>query len=89
MDDKGLKLRILERDDFRCVRCGSNCGNVHHILPKDIYPEFKKMPENLVSICDDCHWFIHGQYGTPIEPTIEYFLYRFNLALTLDMQIIC
>lgn len=89
MDDKGLKLRILYRDNFSCVRCQSHCCNVHHILPKELYPEFEKIPENLISVCDDCHWFIHGQYGTPIEPNVNYFVTRFLVALRLGIEPIC
>lgn len=61
---KGEKLRenILKRDNFYCKGCSKYFGeenssniHVHHILPKYKFPELEFNPNNLISLCKDCH----------------------------------
>ena len=46
-----LRATILERDGFKCVRCGSrNRLEVDHIEPGDNHA-----PDNLQTLCRNCH----------------------------------
>jgi hypothetical protein len=61
-----MKQKTLERDRFRCQHCGAKHAeekqngrglNVHHIKPIRTFeePEDGNFPENLISLCKDCH----------------------------------
>lgn len=53
------RLKALERDDNKCVICGStNRTNVHHILEKKHYTEYKYDIDNLICLCP-----LHHAYG--------------------------
>jgi len=58
---KEKRKRIKERDNFKCVKCGSQKElQVHHI----IYIEDKKPWEYndnlLITLCDECHKDVHN-----------------------------
>lgn len=50
------------RNDFvkvnnTCSACGTkNNLEVHHVLPFHINPELELDWNNLITLCDDCHW---------------------------------
>jgi len=53
---------VFHRDDFRCIDCGvrNEKGSyiklqVHHIYNYALYPRLRLMPENGITICEDCH----------------------------------
>ena len=49
-----LRERVLRRDGFRCVRCGSRERlEVHHRLP--VSEGGAHVPENLETRCHGCH----------------------------------
>lgn len=54
---------ILMRDKYLCVKCGAPAEEVHHIIhlsPENIGdPKVSMNPENLVSLCKDCHFKEH------------------------------
>lgn len=68
-------LRILYRDNFTCQRCGAFHAyqnkygmyipiddgklNVHHVKP--VCEGGGDEPENLITLCVDCHKAIHGE----------------------------
>lgn len=59
---------ILKRDSYLCVNCGHPAEEVHHIIhlsPKNIGDVSVTMnPENLKSLCRDCHFEEHrGEHG--------------------------
>lgn len=59
---------ILRRDNFLCVKCGRPAEEVHHIKhlsPSNIGDVNITMnPENLVSLCRECHFNEHkGEHG--------------------------
>ena len=67
---------VLERDHYRCVKCGTRhkmkkVGNnkwrpnmtVHHILPYSLYPERRIDPTNAVSLCCECDKEFHREFG--------------------------
>lgn len=58
-----LRLEILERDEFKCRKCGKSIKDagldVHHkkYLPNSKPWEYK--PEDLISLCRNCHDLLH------------------------------
>lgn len=53
----GNYLKVLERDGYKCVRCGfSDKIVVHH---KDKNRNNNQM-DNLITVCKSCHAFFHG-----------------------------
>ena len=58
------RLKVLERDEFACVRCGDNKAtlNVHHTFywdKEDEMPPWEYNNNSLVTLCDDCHDIEH------------------------------
>lgn len=56
------------RDNYLCVLCGKPAEEVHHIIhlsPKNIDDiEVTINPDNLQSLCKDCHFKQHkGEHG--------------------------
>ncbi|MEC3863308.1 HNH endonuclease signature motif containing protein [Mesobacterium sp. TK19101] len=53
---KVLRMEILERDGFACVKCGARGRlEVDHIRPVRDCPEKAFDPANLQSLCPSCH----------------------------------
>ena len=49
---------VTERDNFKCVKCGSNKKlNVHHI--KFLSRGGNNKVDNLVTLCEQCHIKVH------------------------------
>lgn len=62
---KPLKQKIKQRDSKTCLCCGRKFENhleVHHIMPVSKYPELATVPENLASLCQQCHARYHTLY---------------------------
>jgi len=51
-----LKRRIMERDNFRCEKCGTNRGLLVHHIDED---KQNCNPDNLITCCRSCHSKIH------------------------------
>lgn len=46
------------RDDYTCQICGfrePEIMEVDHIKPKSLFPELRKSPDNLLTLCPNCH----------------------------------
>ena len=59
-----MRDRILARDHYACVECRkggryTRADTVHHIRHLRDAPELALTPENLESVCRDCHARIH------------------------------
>ena len=58
--------------NFRCAYCGSDDKGTritrlesHHILQRELYPEFSNVLENGICLCHKCHHAAHdGNYTT-------------------------
>lgn len=60
---KDLRSFILKRDMYLCAKCGKPAEEVHHkihLSPKNIGDLSVTMnPDNLISLCRDCHFDEH------------------------------
>ena len=59
-DNKGvtqdLRAIVLERDGYKCQRCGYAFLEIHHIDGN----RWNNDPNNLVTLCRKCHFEIHA-----------------------------
>lgn len=60
---KSVRDYVLKRDNYLCVICGCPAEEVHHkthLSPSNIEDQSISLnPENLISLCRDCHFEIH------------------------------
>ena len=58
-----VRTGVLMRDRYMCTRCGRPAEEVHHIkhlTPENINdPNVSLNPNNLTSLCRDCHFEEH------------------------------
>jgi len=62
---KELSKTILKRDNYTCMNCGNKKVkfNVHHIKRWSRYPGLRFEPENLITLCINCHKQEHSAKG--------------------------
>ena len=60
---KNWRMRVFERDNFKCQVCGKVGGelNAHHIKEFSEYPELRFEVDNGITLCVNCHKKIHGK----------------------------
>ncbi|MBR2240020.1 MAG: HNH endonuclease [Bacilli bacterium] len=51
-----VRNQILERDNFKCIVCGKPATQVHHIHLRSKRKDLIYEKNNLVSLCDKCHF---------------------------------
>ena len=57
---KKLRLRVLERDDWRCQNCGSMRNlEVHHKRLRSQLGDDSEL--NLITLCSTCHERVHSR----------------------------
>lgn len=57
--------KVLQRDNYKCIVCGSkNKLNVHHLDGFNWCEEKRKEVSNGVTLCENCHKNFHKLYGT-------------------------
>lgn len=64
------RREVYERDDYQCQNCGQKGGtygdaklHAHHIVPKS--KGGTHHPENLSTLCKECHGAVHGDSMAP------------------------
>lgn len=71
---KKCRELIMIRDSYLCVLCNKPAQEVHHkkhITPNNINnPAITLNPENLISLCGDCHKKIHAGEQTNQQESI-------------------
>lgn len=63
---KRLRKSVLARDGYMCQYCKRfgkriQADHVHHVLPREFYPEYRYTPWNLISLCKTCHDSMHNR----------------------------
>lgn len=65
---QNVRSYILKRDNYLCVKCGHPAEEVHHIKhlsPSNIDDQSVSLnPDNLMSLCKDCHFETHKEDKT-------------------------
>lgn len=70
---KKVVILVRNRDGHKCTRCG--CGNenimrgnriitnlcLHHIKPFIKYSDERCNPDNIITLCDKCHKWVHSK----------------------------
>ena len=72
---KAIRQKVLERDDFTCVKCGEQEGNLqaHHCdnsTKEGDFEAYKNCPlSEIETLCRSCHMIAHGRWeGTIKDP---------------------
>ena len=78
---EGIRLRILDRDDFTCVYCDEPALEVDHILPWSWNGDDSE--ENLVASCRDCNSIASNKIFPSFQDKKEYIL---TIRSTLKWQ---
>ena len=65
---ENLRASILKRDGYICQeskRYGRivQANTVHHIFPREDFPEYQWQPWNLISLSNEQHEAMHYRYG--------------------------
>lgn len=65
-EGKEFLKSILWRDGYKCCRCGAKHGrgttlHVHHVAPWAGNPELRFDPDNTVTLCEECHHWVHSK----------------------------
>lgn len=65
--DPYLRQMVLERDDWTCQICGKTVEEAelhcHHMDPAAQNPMFQNDMDGCVTLCKDCHGWVHTQHG--------------------------
>ena len=60
---RAVRSYVLQRDRYQCTRCRMPAEEVHHIVrlsPDNIWDtNITLNPDNLISLCKDCHFAEH------------------------------
>lgn len=61
---KSLRESILQRDGYMCQWCKrygrrTEADHVHHVLPREFFPQYTYTGWNLISLCKQCHDAMH------------------------------
>lgn len=70
----GIRKKVLERDDYRCVLCGikNNLQIAHYISRAK---SGLGIPENLITLCTHCHFdYDNGKFHKEYKKRIEDYL---------------
>lgn len=60
-----FRTAVFERDNYRCVMCGAEAQDAHHILERRLFPDGGYHPDNGASVCAECHLDAERTHFTP------------------------
>jgi len=86
-----VRVITLKRDNYlcRCCKRGKKHGirlQVHHLDSWKQFLEKRFLPQNLVTLCENCHWDFHRIYGMN-DTTKEQFLeFLKNKNISFDLE---
>jgi uracil-DNA glycosylase family 4 len=65
--DPHLRQMVFERDNWTCQICGKTIDEAqlhcHHMDPATQNPMFQNDMDSCITLCKDCHDWVHSQYG--------------------------
>lgn len=69
---KEIAKTVYERDGYLCQRCGlkhskQNRLHAHHVKPWAGNPNFRFDTNNIITLCRDCHTWVHSKQNTANE----------------------
>ncbi len=68
------RRRVFARDNYVCQRCGYDKGHIlkaHHIHLWSKFLELRYELSNGITLCDDCHKWVHGKENINQEYIIK------------------
>ena len=84
---KDAMIKTLKRDHFRCQLCEASGVrlHVHHIIPVSVAPELAAFPDNLVTLCVECHFYkAHGGVWNKVDVDVQHGLTQMVLNRMRD-----
>jgi len=58
-----IRYMIFKRDNYTCQLCGKRTEDLHCHHIKPVALGGKSTPDNLITLCSECHEYIHsGHY---------------------------
>ena len=69
-----LRASILRRDKYMCQYCKRygkmvQADHVHHVFPREFFPEYTYARWNLISLCSSCHDKMHYRKDRTLTDT--------------------
>ena len=85
-----LRQQALRRDEYMCQCCKANnkmiqAECVHHVFPRDRYPQYANELWNLLSLCNDCHNEMHNRATGDLSD--KGMLFMRSLAMSRGIEI--
>lgn len=59
---RDVKRPVMQMAGFRCAICGKRVyrgGQLHHVLPYTLFPEYEREIKNIMLLCVGCHNEVH------------------------------
>lgn len=74
-----MRNSIMRRDRYMCQLCKNDhvmtqAAHVHHILPREQFPEYEFAPWNLISLCQQHHNEMHNRLRGELSKRGEYLM---------------
>ena len=86
-----LRESVLRRDLYMCQesrRYGRmvQADTVHHIFPRDMFPEYELEPWNLISLCSKAHDEMHDRTTGQLSKKGKDLMRRTALKKKIDLE---
>ena len=87
-----LRESIMRRDGYMCRECRrfGKCTegtNVHHILPREQFPQYQYDPRNLITLCNRCHDAMHYRADRSLTDTGKTLARRMCRQYNIDIEL--
>ena len=86
-----LRQSILRRDGYMCQECkryGKHIEgqHVHHILPREDFPQYQYSTWNLTTLCTNCHNKMHNRTDKTLTNKGKELVRRVCRAQNIDVE---
>jgi hypothetical protein len=65
MTRDNFRESVFARDNYRCVYCGEDGVDAHHIMERRLFKDGGYYEDNGATLCGDCHWEAERTSLTP------------------------